>query len=245
MLPELLNRGFATIRKSELAQMLSDELNEYLELCFPSVQPLHRLQHLDEIDYASRKSILKAYTLSKCCLSHIYSSAAVSIYSDFGIEVPTLERMPVTHFLGPLALSDAKERSLESKLITPPHQDIVVTVGSSRQIVLFLVPYCSSMASLRIWPGSHRHGLLPWKEDPFGHRVVDTDSLGLPVDIAIRPGEILVFSNKVVHSTIDTGNLRLAVSWRIDDLSDPEWKRNGYARISPMNSRLSAKQDLK
>lgn len=244
MFSEFTDQGYAKITNSKLARMLSDEVNRYLKSCLPAFGPLRPLQHLDQIDYASRKSILKAYTLSQYCLSHIYSKAAVAIYSDFGIEVPTLERMPVTHFLGPLTLSDAKDRSLESKLVTPPHQDIVVTMGSSRQIVLFLVPHGSSMASLRIWPGSHRHGLLPWKEDPFGHQVVDTDSLGSSADIAVHPGEILVFSNKLVHSTIYTDDIRLAISWRIDDLSDPDWKRSAYSRRSPKDSRLSAKLDV-
>lgn len=124
-------------------------------------------------------------------------------------------------------------RSSQAKFITPPHQDAVVTMGSKNQTVFFVVPRCSSMASLKVWPGSHIHGILPWRVDPFSHSIIDTESLGPQKDVQVNPGELLASSSYLAHSTKLTGDVRLALSWRVNDLSDSDWKLNAYSQESP------------
>jgi len=230
---EFQERGYFKFKESELSNIISSELDTYLESLFPDLGKSDRLRHLDSIGYTQRKSLLRAFTLSGFLLPHLWSEPALAIYSKLGVNSPTLERIPVTHFLSPQAVQDARKRSSQAKLITPPHQDAVVTMGSKNQIVCFVVSRCSSKASLKVWPGSHIHGILPWQEDPFSHSIIDTESLGPSKDVQVNPGELLAFSSYLAHSTNLTGEVRLALSWRVNDLSDSDWKLNAYSQESP------------
>ena len=230
---EFKERGYFKFEESELSDIISNELDIYLESLFPNLGKSDRFRHLDSIGYTQRKSSLRAFTLSGFLLPHLWSEPALALYAKLGVNSPTLEQIPVTHFLSPQAVQDAHIRSSQAKLITPPHQDAVVTMGSKNQIVFFVVPRCSSKASLKLWPGSHIHGVLPWQEDPFSHSIVDIERLGPPKDVQVNPGELLAFSSYLAHSTNLTGDIRLALSWRVDDLSDSDWKLNAYSRESP------------
>lgn len=149
-----------------------------------------------------------------------------------GIAVPTLATPPILHVVHKdLMLS-------KGKVLTPPHQDAISTRGPIGQAVVWVPLHeCSEKSSgyeIQAWPGSHRRGIIRAENSEFGHTVAVSEMPSeRPKSLGMRLGEALFFSQYLIHRTSSRGVARLAVSFRVNDLSDPEWEARSF--YNPFN----------
>lgn len=168
---------------------------------------------------------LAQYTVSVHRLS--LCDEILAVLDDLGLAFPALSTRQVLHFMADsLRIPGGYHK-------TPPHQDWRSIQGSLDGVIVW-VPFCDvgkDNYPLEIIPGSHRLGLLPSAEDPFGHRVAD----GVIDEAAFSPlevskGDAVFFSTFLVHRTGDKGgkNVRVAASFRFNNAAEPSFIARNY-----------------
>jgi len=155
------------------------------------------------------------------------SSSIIDMLRALDIAVPSQSTRPVIHYMADgLRIAGGYHK-------TPAHQDWRSVQGSLDGVTLWLPLYDVGPNDypLEVIPGSHRAGLLPSVEDPFGHRVAD----GQVSDDAFRPltlrrGDVVVFSGFLVHRTgaAGGGRVRVALSYRFNNAADPSFVKRNY-----------------
>lgn len=151
----------------------------------------------------------------------------LSMLGELGLEFPALSTRPVMHFM-----SDSI-RIPGGYHKTPPHQDWRSIQGSLDSVVVW-VPFGDvglDHYPLEIIPGSHRSGLLPSEEHPFGHRVASgliKESAFAPLEVS--KGDALVFSTFLVHRTGEKGgsSVRVSASFRFNNAAEPSFIARNY-----------------
>ncbi len=143
-----------------------------------------------------------------------------------GVLEPTLVTNPILHVVSEkLILS-------REKVFTPPHQDVISTKGSVGQTVVWIPLHGIEIDNFGILvnPGSHLLGTLPTAESGFGHTVEKSHlpELAPEVYLEMQKGDVCMFSQYLVHRTHEIGKFRIAISFRLNDLSDEDWRRRKY-----------------
>lgn len=79
-----------------------------------------------------------------------------------------------------------------------------------------LVPATAANGCLKVIPGSHRWGLLPWdRDDDLNVRVpVDVEARGTALVVATEPGDAVVLTHRTLHGS--DVNTTTGVRWSID-----------------------------
>jgi ectoine hydroxylase-related dioxygenase (phytanoyl-CoA dioxygenase family) len=155
------------------------------------------------------------------------SGPILRLLHDIGIEVPSQSTRPVIHFMADgLRIEGGYHK-------TPAHQDWRSVQGSLDGVTLWLPLYDVGLNDypLEIVPGSHRRGLLPSTDDPFGHRIAEGE-----VDerafqpIPMSAGDVAVFSGFLVHRTGAKGGrrVRIALSYRFNNAAEPSYVERNY-----------------
>ncbi|MDH6574653.1 phytanoyl-CoA dioxygenase family protein [Kitasatospora sp. MAP5-34] len=133
-------------------------------------------------------------------------------------ELPELPEPPGTARAGLPALAS-----------TPPHQDssgVPPEVDTTRMVTVWLPEsdVAEHNGCLRVWPGSHRHGVLPHEIAP-GRTAVRRevlDGLGAPVAVPVRAGSLLLMHRRLVHASLPNRSDALRRSF--DLRYQPSWQ---------------------
>jgi len=156
------------------------------------------------------------------------SEPILQLLAAIGVEVPSQSTRPSILFMADGLRIEAGYHK------TPAHQDWRSVQGSLDCVTLWLPLYDVGVNdyALEVIPGSHRLGLLPSTDDPFGHRIADG---AVPDDHAFRPltlrrGDIVVFSGFLVHRTGTRGGqrVRVALSYRFNNAAEPTYVERNY-----------------
>jgi len=169
--------------------------------------------------------LLKAFANSPLVQSFACLPGIVSLAKSLGVREPTLVTPPILHVVkSDLILN-------REKVFTPAHQDVVSTKGSVGQIV-FWIPLHSierENYGIEAWPGSHLNGQLDVDHSEFGHTVAADKVPKLnPEYLTLAKGEVVAFSQYLIHRTFTNGTFRLAVSFRFNDALDSDWSTRKY-----------------
>jgi len=168
---------------------------------------------------------LAQYTISLHRLS--LSDEILLVLAKLGLEFPAVSTRQVLHFMADALRIEGGYHK------TPPHQDWRSVQGSLDSIGVW-VPFQDVNRKnypLEVIPGSHRLGLLPSTEDPFGHRVAQgTIDETTFVAIEMSKGDALFFSNFLVHRTGEKGGatVRVAASFRFNNAAEPTFIARTY-----------------
>jgi len=149
------------------------------------------------------------------------------IVTELGLSVPALSTRPVVHYMADQLRVEGGYHK------TPMHQDWRSVQGSLDGITIWLPLFDVGAGDypLEVIRGSHRGGLLPSIDDPFGHRIVDgriVDAAFTPVPI--RRGDVIFFSGFLVHRTGSLGSamVRFALSYRYNNAAEPSFVARNY-----------------
>lgn len=156
------------------------------------------------------------------------SAEIEQLLSDLGLDQPIVNSRPVCHFTSDaLVIPGGYHKS-------PPHQDWRSMQGSLDAVVLWLplTPITADGHPVEFVAGSHKLGLLNTEPHPATPQVVDsriTDEKFVPYYSDV--GDVVAFSAFTVHRTSPKGQnprLRMAVSFRYNNLSEPTFVERGY-----------------
>jgi hypothetical protein len=168
---------------------------------------------------------LKAFTNSPIVQSISADPQLISLVRECGVQNPSLVTPPILHVVAKDLIAD------ESKVFTPPHQDVISTKGSIGQVVVWIPLHDVFVDGYGISaiPGSHKLGTLQTDASGFGHTVKPSLIEGMQskyLDLAF--GDTVIFSQYLVHHTHTVGKFRMALSFRFNDISDVDWARRHY-----------------
>lgn len=168
---------------------------------------------------------LAQYTVSLHKLS--LCDEILGVLHDLGLELPTVSTRQVLHIMADsLRVQGGYHK-------TPAHQDWRSVQGSLDGIVVW-VPFSDvgrDNYPLEVLPGSHRLGLLPSTDDPFGHKVADgvvDDKQFVPLKVS--KGDVVFLSTFTVHRTGAKGgqNIRMSGSFRFNNAAEPTYIERNY-----------------
>ena len=168
---------------------------------------------------------LKAFTNSPIVQSISADQQLISLVKECGVQNPSLVTPPILHVVAKDLISD------ESKVFTPPHQDVISTKGSIGQVVVWIPLHEVSVDGYGISaiPGSHKLGILETESSGFGHTVKPSLIQGLQSRyLELNFGDTVIFSQYLVHHTHKVGDFRMALSFRFNDISDTAWVARNY-----------------
>jgi ectoine hydroxylase-related dioxygenase (phytanoyl-CoA dioxygenase family) len=82
------------------------------------------------------------------------------------------------------------------------HQDASFNPMDARSVIVWLAIEDAFIENGCMWfiPGSHRNGLLEF-DQPKGHEIADAEAYGTPVPIELRAGQVVMFSDLLLHSS--------------------------------------------
>jgi phytanoyl-CoA hydroxylase len=151
----------------------------------------------------------------------------MQVVAELGLTVPALSTRPVIHFMADQLKIDGGYHK------TPGHQDWRSVQGSLDGITIWLPLFDVGVHDypLEVIRASHRGGLLPSVEDPFGHRIADgqVDETDFS-PVLVRRGDVIFFSGFLVHRTGNAGGgrVRIALSYRYNNAAEPSFVARNY-----------------
>lgn len=155
------------------------------------------------------------------------SPELMRVVNGLGLAVPAVSTRPVIHYMADQLKIDGGYHK------TPIHQDWRSVQGSLDGISIWLPLFDVGVSDypLEIIGGSHRGGLLPSVDDPFGHRVADghvDESQFAP--LPLHRGDVAFFSGFLVHRTGMAGGttVRIALSYRYNNAAEPSFVARNY-----------------
>ena len=110
----------------------------------------------------------------------------------------------------------------------PSHQDFVFNFGSKNSITIW-IPFQDTgikEGALKVIPGSHKNGLCIQEQGLITEKLSQSDF----IDVPLNSGDILVFSQFLVHkSGLNTsGSARFSCQIRFNDLECPYFIKSGW-----------------
>jgi hypothetical protein len=168
---------------------------------------------------------LAQYTVSLHRLS--LCDEILTTLKALGLEFPTVSTRQVLHIMADALRIEGGYHK------TPPHQDWRSVQGSLDGAIVWM-PFSDVGADnypLEVIPESHRRGLLPSEEDPFGHRIAEgalDESRFVPLEVA--KGDVVFLSAFTVHRTGVKGgrNVRVSGSFRFNNAAEPTFIERNY-----------------
>ncbi len=171
----------------------------------------------------------------------------VEILSDAGIASPYMAADPLLMISGHLANSVLNQATL-----SPYHQDWA-SMQSSQNSVVCWIPLTeyneTTHGTIKLFPKSHKKGLLPTKDHEW-FETIDPEFFDVSQQefsiIKGGPGDLVIFSSLLVHSTVEAVNdlvyqePRLTLQFRFGDYNDELFKLNSghfnYSHCSPQKT---------
>jgi len=146
-----------------------------------------------------------------------------SIFNDFKIKLPAVCSKIVLHVSGPYVTEHEV-----GHISVPPHQDLSQTKGSDNSLVIWTPLLGTDQADGALWLGKNdSNSILEHREHQVTNEIIDFEISDFSHQ-RVLVGDALVFDQKHPHFSITPAAPRLAVSLRIDDLSDPKWRERDF-----------------
>ncbi len=145
---------------------------------------------------------------------------------DLGLEFPNICTRPVLNFNHP---------SLAKELVyykTPLHQDWSSMQSSMDSLVVWvpLIDVSPKNGSVKLYPKTHKLGVLPFDKDSGFAKVNIDKNLYQPIQPTLSRGDIVIFSTLLVHESgdIENGEIRWSCHYRYNNLKNSEFINRGY-----------------
>jgi hypothetical protein len=184
------------------------------------------LAEVFERDAEEYVGLLKGFANTPLVQSFATSKFVCDFVKRCGVYEPALVTNPILHVVSKRLIINRE------KVFTPSHQDVISTKGSVGQVVVWIPLHAieSDNYGILVNPKSHLLGILPVSYSGFGHTVMDNQLSALSPEtyVEMNKGDVCMFSQYLVHRTHDVGKFRIAVSFRLNDLSDPDWRRRKF-----------------
>jgi hypothetical protein len=229
------SQGFALESTQDVGNMADEAIDLLLKLTGdktinsekPKLEVLENLlTAVFERDKEEYVGLLKGFANTPLIQSFATATCIREFAKKCGVFEPTLVTSPILHVVSEKLIIN------RDKVFTPPHQDVISTKGSVGQIVVWIPLHRidSDNFGIRVNPGSHLLGTLPTAESSFGHTVDQNylPELGPEVYLNMQKGDVCMFSQYLVHRTHEIGKFRIAISFRLNDLSDEDWRNRKY-----------------
>ena len=118
--------------------------------------------------------------------------------------------------------------SKDQKFDFPSHQDFCFNFGSKNSITIW-IPFQDTgikEGALKVITGSHKNGLYNQEQGVITEKLSQSDF----IDVSLNSGDILVFSQFLVHkSGLNTsGSARFSCQIRFNDLECPYFIESGW-----------------
>ena len=203
----------------------------------------------------TRKRLFKSVYLGSFQRSFFSYSAMTSkdmvqILNDAGLTSPYVAADPLLMISGYLANS-----VLDKATHSPYHQDWA-SMQSSQNSVVCWIPLTryddTTHGTIKLFPKSHKKGLLPTKAHDW-FETIDAEAFDVSQQefsiIEGGPGDLVIFSSLLVHSTVEAVNdlayqePRLTLQFRFGDYDDELFKLNaGHFNYSHCSPRKTTKE---
>jgi hypothetical protein len=175
-------------------------------------------------DIRRNRNLIKLFAEDIHVKAFFLQPGIIEALRTIGVELPVHTGPVVTHYTA----NDATSQSHG----LPYHQDWPSMGTSSRGVIVWssLQDVDGDSHGLSFVPGSHLNGVLPGEQTDRGY-LVREDSLGEPVDLVARAGQILLMSPYLVHRTRihpSCADWKLSLSARFDDLTCESWDERNY-----------------
>lgn len=191
-----------------------------------SLSKIHsKLLEIFKSDKEQYTGFLKAFANTPLIQSFSGDDSLLNLANSCGISVPSLVTNPILHVVSDDLILN------RGKVFTPAHQDVVSTKGSIGQTVVWIPLHDIQPDNygINVYPKSHLQGILPTSASEFGHTVSEEARPKIEKKyVEMIVGDVCIFSQYLVHETHKTGNFRLAVSFRFNDLKDQDWKKRKF-----------------
>ncbi len=223
--------GFEVFKSAEVLQKLHEinqHLGEILEIDSSSgdfFDNVHEELKKKFTDVDTYTGFLKAFINTPLVQSISNSTELLKYVEKCGVKRASLVTPPILHVVSNSLLINRE------KVFTPPHQDVVSTKGSIGQLVIWIPLHNVEQDNFGItaFSGTHKMGTLPTDYSPFGHTVKPEYYEGLDSKyLNLDMGELVIFSQYLIHKTHPVGKFRMALSFRFNDMLDEEWRKRKY-----------------
>lgn len=128
----------------------------------------------------------------------------------------------------------------DDKWLFKPHQDISFNGGSLNSVNLWipLQDITENYGPLNIDPGTHQNAIYPFDDDTG--MIVDYEPTA-PVVITLKCGEILAFSQFIVHwsGSNQSDKVRFTMILRYSDLESPEYAARRFYLPKPQSYKMA------
>lgn len=162
----------------------------------------------DETDNITRM-LYEMYPSSLELIGLLTNPLLINLAKDVGISYPIPSTIPTIRV----------DRPKNTKYLTDIHQDIWYSLQSTNSIVFWshLVSLNEDMGYLRVVPGSHKDGVLPFykKEDGYTFTLKKDYKEDNFIKVKLADDEILIFSQNLVHKSAHNNGDRARVTLQI------------------------------
>lgn len=184
-----------------------------------------QLIHLFKKKKETYFGLLKALAATPAVQALAVHPDVLSAVKECGIKSPTFVTQPLIHIVSPHLMDNP------GKVLTPFHQDVTSTLGSVGQVVVWIPLHEVKVDNFPVSGvlGSHKKGILETVETDFGLGISDVQNFqNIETIFDLKLGQFLCFSSYFLHRTVSTGQFRIAVSFRFNDVLDADWQKRDY-----------------
>lgn len=151
------------------------------------------------------------------------SNELINQITELGLQYPNMCTRPVLFFNHPKL---AKE---EVYYKTPKHQDWPSMESSLNSLVVWvpLVDVNEKNGSIIIYPGSHKHGVIPFNNNGG---FAEVEYKGESIQPEMEIGDVAIFSTFLVHKSGDIldNSIRWSCHFRYTDMLEQNFIERGY-----------------
>lgn len=221
-------KGYAIIDTSRFAypiKALSHNLAEWLNDCefgnmklphkFPTLLDLVSYVHAHEKENEITSRIYQVLPSIPMIYEFLTQASLQNTLHSYGLTKPTLGTVPLIRI----------DRPGDEKYTTPWHQDKWFSLSSDHSVVLWapLGDMDESMGFLQVIPGSHKAGIVSFKNRTSGrepYEPVIPPSEEQSIQVKMNFGDILIFHQDLLHrSNINQSrNCRVSMQLRFNDM---------------------------
>jgi hypothetical protein len=225
--PTYSENGFAVGNSPTVANLIKKAVNLLAELLGSDsdLVSIHKQLVILFENQATYVGFLKSFANTPEILSFASDPDVIALAQKCGVQIPSLATPPILHVVSNSLLIN------RDKVFTPMHQDVISTRGTIGQTVIWIPLHSVAKDNfgIRVLPGTHRLGALGTDFSEFGHTVKKQLIPNVPeLEVELGLGDIVSFSQYLIHKTHTVGNFRMAVSFRFNDMADNGWKNRHY-----------------
>ena len=152
--------------------------------------------HAKETDNKKTARIYQILPTVPVLLAASVNDKLLSCLNALGIETPSLGTFPMVRI----------DRPGQTKFLTPWHQDHWFSFTSQNSVTIWapMGHVTDKHGMLRVIPGSHRNGVIQFKEYAFGHEPFEPAepiNEAAAIDVFVPFGKVLLFRQQLLHKS--------------------------------------------